>query len=524
MRRKFALVAALATLGLGTACGSGGGGAPADDTFVYAFNLDIVTEWDPGVSYSNEIIAMQNIYETLTKYDPATKEVQPRLATAWEQSEDGLTWTFTLRDDVTFHTGRKLDATAAKQAIDRTIGLAGGPAYIWDAVKSIEAPDPATLVLHLKYAAPVDLIASSGTGAYIYDVEAAGPDDEDALEAWFDEGQDAGTGAYTVDTWEPGTERELLLARYDDYWGGWDGERYDAVEFRVTPEVTTAWQLLQSGEVDFVQRLSPELFEQAEKAAGVRTVQTPSFQNLIAFFNTADGPMADVRVRKAIAHAIDVDGLAAALQGAVSPADGLVPEGLVGAGTGYATPADLDRAAALLGEAGYGKDNPLRLTLTYAQGDDDQQMFVTLLKSALAQIDVDLRATPMQWSAQWDQAKTGKRQDIFVMYWYPDYADAYTWFGNLFRSSDEPYFNLSYVDDREVDEQIDGLAAQSAGDPAAAAEAYDALQQELLVDQVAAVPLFVQNFQRAYGSSVEGFVDNAAYSNVVFVHDLTVAE
>src|SRR5690242_16108218 len=69
-----------------------------DATFVYLDNLDIVTDWDPATSYSNEIVAMQNIYDSLTVYNPNTRRAGPRLAERWQTSPDGRTWTFTLRN------------------------------------------------------------------------------------------------------------------------------------------------------------------------------------------------------------------------------------------------------------------------------------------------------------------------------------------------------------------------------------------------------------------------------------------
>lgn len=499
---------------------SASGAAAGNDTFTISFNLDIITEWDPAKSYSNEIIAMENMYESLTYYDAATKKVEPRLATAWTSSDKGLTWTFTLRPGVKFHTGRALDASAAKAAIERTIALKGGPAYIWDSVKSIDTPTPTTLVFKLKYAAPLDLVASSAYAAYIYDTKAAGSGD---LGKWFDKGNDAGSGPYTVKSWKPGAERELTLAAYPDYWGGWTDNQYTSIEYRVTPEVTTAWQLLQSGDVTWVERLSPTLFQQAGTTQGVATSQTSSFQNLLALPNTASGPMADVRVRKAVRLAVDVAGLTAALHGSATAADGIVPAGLLGAGNGFTTAQNLDEAKSLLAEAGYGANKPLNLTLTYAQGDDDQQVFVTLLSSALAQLGGKLNAVPMQWNAQWKRAISGDRQDIFVMYWYPDYADAYSWFANIFHSSAKPYFNLSYLNDPAVDKQIDSLPALTATDRDLAEQTYQKLQQELVVDKVAVYPLYVQNYQRAYSSAVSGYTDNPAYPSVVFVHNLTRA-
>ncbi|MFG1614484.1 ABC transporter substrate-binding protein [Nonomuraea wenchangensis] len=485
-------------------------GVANDSTFVYVPNLDVVTDWDPATSYSNEIVALSNIYEGLTRYDAQTQKAEPRLAQKWTSGEGGKEWTFELRPGVTFHSGAPLTAEAAKKAIERTIDKKGGAAYIWDAVDKIDALDDKTLKFTLKYPAPLDLIASSGYAAYIYDVGAVDPDGK----------KDGGTGPYTVDTWQKGKETELTLKAYEGYWGGWKPEQYKKVAFRVTPEITTAWQLLQKGEVNFVQRLNPQLFQQAGGTDGVRTSQSPSFQNLLVLFNTSSGPAKDERVRKALQAAIDYDGLAAALKGSGQKASGLVPEGLLGHVAGMQPKQDLDKARQLLEEAGYGPDNPeLKLSLTYAQGDDDQKLLVTLLSAALKKLNVTLQARPMTWNAQWDLGKK-RGQDVFVMYWYPDYPDAYSWFLNVFRSADEPQFNLSYLKDAQIDAGIDALPELTATNQVRADETYQDLQRKIIEERAAVAVPYVQTYQRALSADVEGYVDNPAYPNVVFFYDL----
>ncbi len=120
-------------------------------------------------------------------------------------------------------------------------------------------------------------------------------------------------------SWHKGREKELVLRAFDDYWGGWDGPHYKNVEYRAVANQNTAWQLLLRGEVSFVQRLNPSLFQRAKTTAGVRTLQVPSFQNMLVLFNTASGPLVDVRLRKAVQKAIDYDGVIAALKGAGAP-------------------------------------------------------------------------------------------------------------------------------------------------------------------------------------------------------------
>ena len=87
---------------------------------------------------SNGVCVLQNVYETLTRYNDQTGEVEPCLATSWTHSDDGTVWDFTLREDVTFHDGTKMNANAVKKSIERTIGLGKGAAYIWANVETIE--------------------------------------------------------------------------------------------------------------------------------------------------------------------------------------------------------------------------------------------------------------------------------------------------------------------------------------------------------------------------------------------------
>lgn len=535
MRRFLVLgvVAALALAGCGggevrggTSSGSSGGsstGMPSTKgaTFVYLYNLDVVTDWDPASSYSNEIIAMQNIYDSLTVYNPLTRRASARLAEEWKASPDGKTWTFMLRSGAVFHTGRPVDAEAVKASIERTKSMAEGAAYIWDPVQKITVIDPLTVEFKLKYPAPLDLIASSDYAAYIYDTEAAGSGD---LKKWFQQGRDAGSGPYTVASWHKGREKELVLRAFDDYWGGWDGPHYKNVEYRAVANQNTAWQLLLRGEVSFVQRLNPSLFQRAKTTAGVRTLQVPSFQNMLVLFNTASGPLVDVRLRKAVQKAIDYDGVIAALKGAGAPAAGLVPEGLLGHVPGLRPRQDLEGAKALLQEAGYGPGGQeLRLTLTYAQGDDDEQLLVTLLTNTLSELNVRVEAKAMQWNAQWDQAKSAdpaKRQDILVMYWWPDYADAYSWFLNVFHSADPVSFNLTYLKNKDIDQRIDRLPSLLATDREAAQKEYAKLQTDLIDKHAVVAAPWVTNYQRAYLGNVSGYTDNPAYPNVVFVHQL----
>jgi peptide/nickel transport system substrate-binding protein len=508
--------------------GSGSGGSSAKSpgsaqTFTYdTYTQVMVDGWDPATEYSNGIIAMSEMYETLTRYNSVTKTVQPLLATSWKSSDGAKTWTFQLRHGVHFHTGRLMTAQAAKAAILRTIKLAGGASYIWGSVKTIDTPSQYTLVFHLKYPSPLALEASADYSAYIYDTQAAGPHaSSSALTSWLNAGRDAGTGPYTVLSWNKGQEFEVVLKAFPQYWGGWSGQHYKRVVFRVVPQDTTAAQLLRSQQVSFVEQMNPSLWSSFKSDSGVKLISAPSWQNLLAQLNV---PALSLPVRQAISYGVDYQGIITALRGAAVTSSGIVPPGMIGHYTDLPTYSyDPAKAKALLKNAGYGPGGKkLNLTLTYTQGDSNEQIVATLVKSDLANIGVNVNAQPLAWATQWSKGKSGtaaQRQDIFIEYWWPDYADPYSWFINLLKSEKPPYFNLSYYSNASLDHQIGQVEPLVATNPSGADQLYRSMQVTIL-QQAPIVFLYNANYQYAMLHGISGFQSNPAYPNVVFAYQL----
>ena len=166
MKKKL-LVLCLAMMFALPAAVLGAGGAK--DTVVFAAYGDI-KDWDPSVAFSLEVVMLVSVYEPLVWYNPpGSKELlRPALATSWETSDDGLTWTFHLRKGVKFHDGEPFNAAAVKYSIDRTMKMKKGAYYVWSAVKEIKVVDDDTVQFLLKEPAPIDLIASSQYAAYIF--------------------------------------------------------------------------------------------------------------------------------------------------------------------------------------------------------------------------------------------------------------------------------------------------------------------------------------------------------------------
>jgi len=181
------------------------------------------------------------------------------------------------------------------------------------------------------------------------------------------------------------------------------------------------------------------------------------------------------------------------------------------------------KAARLLNQAGYGPGKkPLNLSLTYTQGDSNEQVVATLMKSSLNRLNINLSVQSLAWPTQWAKGKSAsaaQHQDIFMEYWWPDYADPYSWFINLLSTEKHPYFNLSYYSNPGLDKQINKVESLVATNRTAGQDLYRSMQVTIL-HQAPIAFLYNSNYQYAMSASFSGLTVNPAYPNVVFVYNL----
>jgi peptide/nickel transport system substrate-binding protein len=203
---------------------------------------------------------------------------------------------------------------------------------------------------------------------------------------------------------------------------------------------------------------------------------------------------------------------------------GIIPPGLFGHFSDLPDYSyDKAKAASLLNQAGYGPGHKkLNLSLTYAQGDSNEQVVATIIKSNLAAVNVSLSTQALAWPTQWSKGKSSnpaQRQDIFLEYWWPDYPDPYSWFVNLLETENPPSYNLSYYSNKSMDNMINQVEPLVATDKNAAAQLYKNMQVTIM-QQAPLVSLYNNNYQYAMLSRISGFRVDPAYPNVVFVYNL----
>ncbi len=511
--------------------------SPTKTSVTYA-SLSEMTTADPSTDFSNSILWMAVVYEPLLIYDPLQNKFIPALAQSYESSNNGTIWTFHLRKNAKFHDGTPVNAFAVKFSIERTIALGQGAAFIWSPVDKIETPDNYTVVFHLKYPAPLDKIAASSYGAWIFSPEVvkyanAKNFTDSKIADWFNAGHDAGSGAYKLVKWDP--ENEVILEKFNDWWG-WADPTYplksnkapDIFIVKIVKDSVTQERLVESGTIDIAEYVPLTDLDALRNNPNLRVVTKPSFQNLLMFINTKKAPLDNILVRKAIAHAIPYnDIVTVARSGLAVVASGPIPHNMWGHFDNLTYSFDLNLAKQLLAQAGFPGGINRTLLLTYTAGDIYEQRTAELIRTRLAEIGIKVEVRPMSWDEQWSLAQSGWKdpnaaQDLFIMYWWPTYITPYDFLYNMY-SSESQLFNLSYYTNSEFDKIIDEAHYWEGINPEKSLQLYYKAQK-ILYDDVPTIPLWDMidvRVSTARIGNLSGAI-NPAYPTVIFPQVLSV--
>ncbi|MEA3230282.1 MAG: ABC transporter substrate-binding protein [Thermodesulfobacteriota bacterium] len=484
------------------------------DTLVYALYGDI-KDWDPAVAFSLEVYMLRQVYESLTVYNTPgeSPQILPGLATSWNTSEDGLTWTFNLRKDVKFHDGESFNAAAVKYVIDRNKKMGKGAAFIWAAVKEVKVVDDHTVQFLLKYPAPIDIIASAQYCAWMYS-PGAGEKGTD----WFMQGNAVGTGPYKVDKWEK--SQQTVLSAFNDYWGGWKDTHFKRVILKVVTEKSTQVQMLKGGEADFASLVPIDSVAGLRKDPAIEILTPPSWKNQMYLINVKKFPTDNLKIRQAISYACDYQGIIdGVLNGAGSIPSGPIPATMWGHDPNLRIyNFDLEKARKLVEESGIPKDK-LKLTCAYIGTSQVYSNVAQMLQANLAQIGITLELLPGPWGTIWDKAKNLETApNLQSMAWWPTYPTPSDWLIGMWRTEEKALFNLSHYANSEYDKLVDAGTAAEGVDKAKATGLYSKAQK-ILVNDAVAVFYADLNDQVAKRTNIGGFVYNPSY-NVAKIYDL----
>ena len=354
-----------------------------------------------GAAAAIDEVVYANVFEGLTRFAP-DGSVVPGLAESWTISQDGLTYTFDLRDGVTFHDGTAMTAEDVVFTLNRARadGSLNAQPALFEAIETVTALDDLTVEVTLGQPTGAFLFNMAWGDAVIVAPETAGGNATNPV----------GTGPFRFVEWVEGDRVDL--ARYDGYWG--DPVALETVTMRFIADPNAAFAAMMAGDLDaFPVFPAPELLAQFEADPRFNVIVGSTEGETILAMNNAQAPLNDIRVRRAISHAINRQDI------------------IDGAMFGYGTPIgthfaphnpdyvdltansayDPDLARALLAEAG-AEDLTLRLMLpppSYARRGGE------IIAAQLREVGIATEISNLEW-AQWlEQVFRGHDFDLTIV-------------------------------------------------------------------------------------------------------------
>lgn len=512
MKKKLALVIApLLAVSMLVGCGSKGAstsattstqaGAAAEDagvaeTLVFAQGAE-PRGLDPAFvddGESSKVIV--NVYEGLLEYEKDSTEVLPCLAESWEISEDGLSYTFKLKQGVKFHDGTDFNADAVKVNIDRQLPPLRQEdmpyaSFVFADVKDVVVEDEYTVTINLtkKNTAFLANLAMSLAAPMVSPT---------ALEA--NDGNcnqnPVGTGPYKFVEWNP--SEDIILTRNDEYWG--DAAKTKNIVFKFIPDNSARIVALKSGEVDMIDGIDSTGVEQI-KADGNEVYNLSGMNINYLAYNVARASFDDVKVRTALSKAVNVPELVTALYGDYAEvATTILPSFIPGYSTDVKQVAyDPEAAKAELAAAGF--TGPIKM-IVYNNPRPYNARNKALAESIQAywgKVGVEVTIEDYDWTTYKDKTIAGD-YDVCFYGWIGDNGDPDNFLNLLVDQN--PSMNVARVNDAKLKEMI---AKGTDTEKGPERDAIYAEAEQYIADLAVWLPISHANNLSAYSPAVQNY-------------------
>jgi len=526
MKKLTALLMVLALLLSGAALADG-----AETGLLRTAILNDISTMDVAETTDHYMIPM-NVFDRLFETRPAdgASEVVKSLVTDYSVSEDGLTYDFTLRDGVVFSNGSALTASdvqysferllkIAKDNTDIPLEIAGGEAVMKgeaDSLEGFKIADDTHFSITLtapnagfpaELSAPAASIVDAETTAAVKNF---GKDPADTI----------GSGPYVVTEWV--SNDHYTLVYNDKYWGAEPTVKKLIV--KVIADANTQDLMFQNGELDMIdlQNLDSAIVAGTYKTKPAdRLVSTPKVGLTYLLMNENNPYLKDVKVRKAIGMAIDVNMIIQGIfMGDAQKENCIIPTGVWGhndAQQGFTY--DPDGAKKLLQEAGYAEGEVKFELALDSSANSSIQLVYASLSDQLKKVGIEATIASYERSA-WLAKRSSSEMDSFVARWGMDYNDPanimYTFFGSEENSKGR---SLNYAD-KDVIARV--AAARSIVDDDARLKEYQALDEKLIMEDAAWVPMYTEMHLWCLGDRVAAFTPHWAGFSDFYATDVVM--
>ena len=490
-----------------------------------------ITTMDVAKTTDDYMIPM-NVFDRLfeTRVVDGSAQVVPSLCTEYKVSEDGLTYDFTLRDGIQFSNGNPLTASdvqysferllaVANQNTDIPLEVAGGQEVMdkkADSLSGFKVTDDTHFSVTLKAPNAGFLAELSSPAMSIVDKESM----TDGFGT--DPAAMIGTGPYIVTEWI--TNDHYTLVYNDKYWGTEPTVKKMIV--RVISDANTQNLMFLNGELDLIDLKNQDgaiIQSQYKTGYADRMVSVPNVGMTFLALNESNEFLKDVRVRKAIGMALDVNTMITALyNGDAVRENGIIPTGVWAHNDkmeGF--PYDPEAAKKLLKEAGY-EEGQVSFEISM---DSTASGTVQLVGQTISQMleKAGIKATVKSYDhAAWLDVRGSGKMDSFVARWGMDYNDPanimYTFFGSV---SNTQHRSLNYPDE-EIIKRV--AAAPAIIDDAARMAEYQALEKKIIGEDAAWIPLFADMHLYCRGERVESFTPQWAGFSDFFGIDVVLKD
>jgi peptide/nickel transport system substrate-binding protein len=433
--RRFLMRKAIKLVGVILVCASlflymaGCANTPDDNvetpekTFIIARSNDAGT-LDTGYAFSEgEIDLMYHIYEGLVRFKNDDLDVEPWLAKDWSVSGDGTVWTFNLQEGIKFHDGTDFNADAVVFSYMRLLdenhpfyGLDDVANSYFDyllsaVVEDVKAVDEYTVEISLNQVFGPFLTYMGLYSQYIVSPTAVETHGDEYFK------NPVGTGPFKFVEWQ--SDEFIKLSRFEDYWGS--KPDIDAIIWKVVPEDSTRLMELQAGSVHAIKNIQPAQLETIQKDAALELIRVPGSNLFYMAINHAAEPFDDLRVRQAVAHAIDLDSLVEAVYGGLGTrAVNSMPPTIFGYNTAIKPYSyDVAKAKELLADAGYpdGVDIDLHVFASARVMISRPVDAAEIMKSDLSKAGINANVIVNEWATH-RPIVVGYEHQFATMGWY----------------------------------------------------------------------------------------------------------
>ena len=482
-----------------------------DATLKLATNADpTLNPWTPGAVIESNLINTL-VFDQLVRYDKEDLTPAPALASSWEISEDGLSWTFALRDDVTWQDGEPFTADDVAFTFNDVVlvdELAANNASSFGPVERVEVVDPTTVrfVLSEPFSSlPYYLAYYAG----ILPEHLLGDAENPLSVATFNKQTPVGTGAFQVAEFVPGSY--VRLERNPTYWGG--EPKVGSIVFSIVPDPNTQLAQILAGELDMVTVSDPALLAGVANNPNLEVLEQSQNVYYFVALNQNDPRFQDVRVRQALLYAINrpaiidsvLKGYGEIATGPIAPLQQALYESEV---PNY--PFDPEKAKELLAEAGYtpGPDGILAkdgepLNIAMPTGQFGYLVPATLLvQQYWKDIGVQADVQVLEWNTYIQQMFVNRQYEATLAWWStPPTPDVSPYYAS---SAAEAGQNIPGYKSAELDEIM--AAGRGATSEEAQVKTYREMQ-EFLAQELPYLYLWYPDIITVRNAQIEGMLD-----------------